>query len=99
MLTHGSHLVDTARFLGGEIVELQARFVTKFDSACWFVAMNFAAGRGGHLDLIVPIRGDSEEGLPALGHGGSVTRRAYLPWYHKASHVECFSAGLARAAY
>jgi predicted dehydrogenase len=92
MLTHGSHLVDTARFLGGEIVQVHARFVTKFDSSCWFVAVDFADGSVGHLDLIVPIRGDFEEGFQVFGEGGSVTGRAYLPWYHKASHVECFSA-------
>ncbi len=91
MLTHGSHLVDTARFLGGEIVQVQARYISKFDSSCWFVAVDFADGSVGHLDLIVPIRGDFEEGFQVFGAGGSVTGRAYLPWYHKASHVECFS--------
>jgi predicted dehydrogenase len=92
MLTHGSHLVDTARFLGGDIVQVQARFVNRFDSYCWFVAVDFADGAAGHLDLIVPIQGDFEEGFQVFGEGGSVTGRAYLPWYHKAAHVECFSA-------
>jgi predicted dehydrogenase len=92
MLTHGSHLVDTAHFLGGEIVQVHARYITKFDSSCWFVAVDFADGSVGHLDLIVPIHGDFEEGFQVFGEGGSVTGRAYLPWYHKASHVECFSA-------
>ncbi len=91
MLTHGSHLVDTARFLGTEIVQVHARYVTKFESACWFIAVDFADGSVGHLDLIVPIRGDFEEGFQIFGEGGSVTGRAYLPWYHKASQVECFS--------
>jgi predicted dehydrogenase len=92
MLTHGSHLVDLARFLGGEIVQVQARFVEKFASYCWFVSADFADGSVGHLDLIIPIRGDFEEGFQVFGEGGSVTGRAYLPWYHKSSHVECFSA-------
>src|SRR5438045_7216106 len=30
LLGHGSHLVDTARFLGGEIVRMQARLIEKF---------------------------------------------------------------------
>jgi predicted dehydrogenase len=91
MLTHGSHLVDTARFFGGEIVQVQARTAHRFDAYCWFVAVDFADGSVGHLDLIIPIRGDFEEGFQIFGEHGSVQGRAYLPWYHKASHVECFS--------
>ncbi|MEZ4862313.1 MAG: Gfo/Idh/MocA family oxidoreductase [Caldilineaceae bacterium] len=91
LLTHGSHLVDTARFLGGELVQVQARLVHRFESYCWFVAVDFADGSVGHLDLIIPIRGDFEEGFQVFGEHGSVNGRAYLPWYHKASHVECFS--------
>jgi predicted dehydrogenase len=92
MLAHGSHLVDTARFLGGDIASVQARFVQKFDTYCWYVGVDFADGSVGNLDLIVPVRGDFEEGFQIFGERGSVTGRAYLPWYHKASYVECFSA-------
>lgn len=91
MLTHGSHLVDTARFLGGELVQVQARTAHRFDAYGWFIAVDFADGSVGHLDLIIPIRGDFEEGFQIFGEHGSVQGRAYLPWYHKASHVECFS--------
>ncbi len=92
MLTHGSHLVDTARFLGGEIDRVQARFSSGGDSFCWFVAIDFSSGCVGHLDLIVPVRGDFEEGFRVFGEGGSVTGRVHLPWFHKSSVVECFSA-------
>ena len=91
MLTHGSHLVDTARFLGGEITAVQARFVQKFDAYCWYVAVDFADGSVGHLDLIVPIRGDFEEGFQVFGEHGSVQGKIYLPWFHKTGYVECFS--------
>lgn len=91
MLTHGSHLVDTARFFGGEIVQVQARTAHRFDAYSWFVAVDFADGSMGHLDLIIPIRGDFEEGFQIFGEHGSIQGRAYLPWYHKASYVECFS--------
>src|SRR5689334_9939460 len=37
ILTHGSHLVDTARFFGGGITALRARLVEKFQSYCWFI--------------------------------------------------------------
>lgn len=91
MLTHGSHLVDTARFLGGEITAVQARFVQKFEAYCWYIAVDFADGSVGHLDLIVPIRGDFEEGFQVFGEHGSAQGKIYLPWFHKTSYVECFS--------
>jgi predicted dehydrogenase len=92
LLTHGSHLVDTARFLGGPFTRLQARFIERSGSYCWFVAVEFADGSLGHLDLIVPLQGDFEEGFQVFGERGSVTGRSFLPWYHKASQVECFSS-------
>jgi predicted dehydrogenase len=92
MLTHGSHLVDTTRFLGGEIVAVQARLVERFESYCWFVAVDFADGSVGHIDLIIPVRGDFEEGFQIYGEHGSVVGKLPLTWYHKSSSVECFSS-------
>ncbi len=91
LLTHGIHLVDTVRFLGGALTRVHARFQKRFDSYCWFIAADFANGSLGHLDLIVPIRGDFEEGFQVFGEYGSVNGHAYLPWFFKAGHVECFS--------
>lgn len=91
MLTHGSHLVDLARFLGGELVSVQARLVERFGAYCWFAGVEFADGSAGHLDLTVTVRGDFEEGFRIYGEYGSVNGRLYLPWYHKAGQVECFS--------
>jgi predicted dehydrogenase len=92
MLTHGSHLVDTARFLGGEITAVRARLSTQFDAFCWFIEAEFANGALGHLELTIPVRGDFEEGFRVYGENGSVNGRVYLPWFHKSSEVECFSA-------
>jgi predicted dehydrogenase len=92
ILTHGSHLVDTTRCLGGEIVSVRARLVERFESYCWFVAVEFADGSVGHIDLIIPIRGDFEEGFQIFGEHGSVTGKMPLTWYHKSSNVECFSS-------
>jgi len=72
LLGHGSHLVDTARFLGGEIVRVQARFVQKFGAYCWFVATEFADGSVGHLDLTMAVRMDWHEGFQVYGEYGSV---------------------------
>jgi predicted dehydrogenase len=92
LLTHGSHLVDTARFLGGEIASVRARLLVRFDAYCWFIEADFADGGLGHLDLTIPIRGDFQEGFQVYGEHGSVTGKVFLPWFHKTSEVECFSA-------
>ncbi len=92
LLTHGSHLVDTARFLGGPIAAVRARFLERFGSYCWFIGVDFADGSLGHLDLQIPVRGDFQEGFQVFGEQGSVSGKVYLPWFHKSSEVECFSA-------
>lgn len=91
LLTHGSHLVDTARFLGGSITSLQARLVEKFGAHCWFVAVEFADGSVGHLDLTLAVRMDWHEGFQVYGEYGSVIGKTFNPWYLRASDVECFS--------
>jgi predicted dehydrogenase len=91
MLTHGSHLVDSARFLGGDIEAVQTRFLERFGAYCWFIGVDFADGSLGHLDLTIAVRGDFEEGFHIYGEQGSVIGKVFLPWFHKASQVECFS--------
>jgi len=90
--THGSHLIDTARFLAGDIVRVQAQRRISGGSHCWFIAVTFAEGAPGHLELIVPVQGDFEEGFQIFGEHGSVTGRLPLVWHHRSSHVECFRA-------
>jgi predicted dehydrogenase len=92
LLTHGSHLVDTARYLGGPLEAVRARLLERFGAYCWFVSVEFADGSFGHLDMTIAVRGDFEEGFQIYGENGSVNGKVYLPWYHKSSHVECFSA-------
>jgi predicted dehydrogenase len=92
ILTHASHLVDSARYLGGEMVSVRARRLERFGAYCWYVEVEFASGALGHLDLTIPVRGDFEEGFQIQGEHGSVKGQVFLPWYHKTSVVECFSA-------
>lgn len=91
LMTHGSHLVDSARYLGGEIATVRARLLQRFGAYCWFVDVDFADGSLGHLDLTIAVRGDFEEGFQIYGENGSVTGKVFLPWFHKSSQVECFS--------
>jgi predicted dehydrogenase len=90
MLAHGSHLVDTARFLGGEIVEVDARLRESFGAYCWFVDIGFSSGALGHLDLTLPVRMDWHEGLQIYGENGSVTAKTYNPWLFRSSEVDIF---------
>src|SRR6266571_6461859 len=92
MLTHGSHLVDTARFLAGELTAVRARCLEKLGTFCWFIEADLASGALAHLELTIPIRGDFEEGFRVYGEHGSIHCKVFLPWFHKASEVECFSA-------
>jgi predicted dehydrogenase len=91
LLGHGSHLVDLARFLGGEIASVRATLVEKFGAYCWFVEVGYASGAVGHLDLTIAVRMDWHEGFQIYGEHGSVLGRTYNPWYLKGSDVECFS--------
>jgi len=91
VLTHASHLVDTARFFGGEIISVRARLLERCGAFTWFIEVEYANGALGHLDLTIPVRGDFEEGFQLYGEHGSVKGQVFLPWFHKASLVECFS--------
>jgi len=91
LLTHGSHLVDTARWLGGEITAVRAKLLERVGAFCWHAEVEFAHGALGHLEMTIPARADFEEGFHVQGEHGSVKGRAFLSWYHKAGEVECFS--------
>jgi predicted dehydrogenase len=91
MLAHGSHLVDTARFLCGEIIEVRARLAERFGAYCWFVETSFANGTLGHLDLTVAVRMDWHEGFQLYGEHGSILAKTYNPWYYRSSDVEIFA--------
>jgi predicted dehydrogenase len=90
MLAHGSHLVDTARYLGGPIVEVEARLKESFGAYCWFVDVAFESGALGHLDLTVPVRMDWHEGFQIYGENGSVLAKTYNPWLYRSSEVDIF---------
>jgi len=90
MLAHGCHLVDTARFLCGDIIEVRARHLQRFGAYSWFVDVGFASGALGHLDLTVAVRMDWHEGFHLYGEHGSVTARTFNPWYFRSSEVDIF---------
>lgn len=90
MLAHGSHLVDTARYFAGEIVEVETRYSQRGGMRCWFVDVAFANGVLGHLDLTVAVRMDWHEGFQIYGENGSILGKTYNPWYYRSSEVDIF---------
>lgn len=90
MLAHGSHLVDTARFLAGPITAVRARLSDQRGMYCWFVETEFANGVLGHLDLTVAVRMDWHEGFQIYGQNGSILGRTFNPWYYRSSEVDIF---------
>jgi predicted dehydrogenase len=92
LLTHGVHLLDTARFLAGPLIEVHARHHAHGEMHGWSIKVEFASGTLGQLSLISPRRGDFEEGFRVHGAHGSVFGQAPLPWFQRA-RVECFKDG------
>ncbi len=90
MMAHGSHLIDTARFLAGPIGSVSAKLRQKFGAYCWFVDVEFESGAVGHLDLTIKIRGDWHEGFQIYGENGSAFGKTPNPWFYKSSEVECY---------
>lgn len=90
LMAHGSHLIDLARFLAGDIVAVRARLVERFGAYSWFVEAEFASGCNAHLDLTVAVRMDWHEGFHIYGEFGSVVAKTYNPWYHRSSEVDIF---------
>src|SRR5579872_3794316 len=90
MLAHGCHLIDTARYLGGEILGVRARLSERAGTKCWFVDVEFASGALGHLDLTIAVRMDWHEGFQIYGENGGVVGKTYNPWFYKSSEVDIF---------
>lgn len=90
MLAHGSHLVDTARYLAGPIASVRARLSDARGMHCWFVETEFESGALGHLDLTVAVRRDWHEGFDLYGENGSILARTFNPWYFRSSEVDIF---------
>jgi len=91
VLGHGSHLLDTARYLGGPITAIRARLSTKAGTYCWFLDVEFENGCLGQLDLTIAVRMDWWEGFQVYGSEGSVLGKLFNPWHMRAAEVQAFS--------
>ena len=91
VLGHGSHMLDTARYLGGPLEAIRARLSTKAGTYCWFAEVAYANGCLGQLDLTVAVRMDWWEGFQVYGSEGSVIGKLFNPWHLRAAEVQAFS--------
>lgn len=92
LLDHCSHLLDTARYLGGEIKALQARHNRVEELSCWQIGIAYANGVIGTLDYSLNIAMDWREGFLVYGKNGSIQAKTYNPWFFKSSEVEVYWA-------
>ncbi|MGG5315840.1 Gfo/Idh/MocA family protein [Enterococcus thailandicus] len=90
MRGHGSHLFDTARYLGGNIIAVTAWLTEKYGSYSWFVTAEFENGFVAQLDLTLQVRMDWHEGFEVYGENGSILAKTYNPWTFRSSDVEIF---------
>jgi predicted dehydrogenase len=91
VLGHGSHMLDTARYLGGPLEAIRARLSTKADTYCWFLEVAYGNGCLGQLDLTIAVRMDWWEGFQVYGSEGSVIGKLFNPWHLRAAEVQAFS--------
>ena len=89
LLGHGSHLVDTARFLMGDIKSITAQYVNKGKVHSWLIGCTFMNGAIGNLDLTIPVAQEWHEGFEIYGTKGSVFAKTYNPWEFRSSDVQC----------
>ena len=92
LVTHGAHLLDILRHLGGPVSSVTVRLAEKSGQHTWHGLLEFAAGELGHFELTVKVNADWSEGYRVYGEHGSVEVETFLPFYHRPSRVRLFSA-------
>jgi predicted dehydrogenase len=93
LVTHGAHLFDMLRHLGGPIRAVTVRRAEKAGQFTWHGLLEFSRGALGHFELTVKVNADWSEGYRLYGARGSVEVKTFLPFYHRPSRVRLFSAG------
>lgn len=73
-----------------DAIGLQDSAAATTESYTWSVELEFVSGALGHLNLILPICGDYQEGFEVFGQRGTVHGQWRLPWFQTAE-VTCFA--------
>lgn len=92
LVTHGAHLLDNLRYLGGAITGVTARCTEQSGQQSWHGLLEFERGGLGHFELTVKVNADWSEGYRVYGEHGSVEVKTFLPFYYRPSEVRAFDA-------
>lgn len=92
LYTHGSHLINVLRYLGGDVIAVEARLAAKYHNYSWHGVLEFADGAVGHFELTTAVKMDWLEGFRVHGEKGSVEINSFLPFANRASEVRVFDA-------
>ena len=90
MLAHGSHLVDIARFLAGEIETVHARLRERFGARCWFVDVGFAVAPSATSTSPSPSAWIGTRALRFTASMAASSARPSTPGIIKSSEVDIF---------
>jgi predicted dehydrogenase len=93
LFTHGSHLVNTLRYFGGDIVAVEAKLAAKYDNYSWHGVIEFSDGAVGHFELTTAVSMDWLEGYSVHGERGSIEVKSFLPFMLRGSDVRVYEAG------
>ena len=92
LVTHGAHLFDNLRYLGGAITGVTAQLAQKQGRYSWHGLLGFEHGGLGHFELTVKANADWSEGYRVYGEHGSVEVKTFIPFYYRPSEVRAFDA-------
>ncbi|MBM4083938.1 MAG: Gfo/Idh/MocA family oxidoreductase [Planctomycetes bacterium] len=92
LLGHGVHLLDTLRFLGGDVAAVTTTKTMKEKDLVTMSLLEWADGARGTFTLIVRLRMDWSEGFMVHGAGGSALGEVFFPYTLKPAAVRVFDA-------
>ena len=92
LVTHGAHLFDNLRYLGGEIIGVTTNHAFKYNQHSWHGLLEFDHGGIGNFELTIKVNSDWSEGYIIHGEHGSIEIKTFLPFYYRPSEVHIFDA-------
>ncbi len=92
LVTHGAHLFDNLRYLGGDIAGVTTKHAYKSNQHTWHGLLEYEHGGIGNFELTVKVNSDWSEGYVVHGESGSVEINTFLPFYYRPSKVRAFDA-------
>jgi len=94
ILGHGVHLVDTIRWLKGEIVAVNAKSSRSGGNVSFQALLEYADGTTGTMQLSCVVQMDWFEGFHIHGENGSVIARVFFPYMKRAAEVLTYDSQL-----